>query len=216
MWVLKLHTKPEGTHVASLAKKFNICFSGHTVNFRKEKNSLLVQNIGLVHASPEKTKWFFEELKKLPMFVRIWTHGKFIVTLMREPAWLITVFNPYVIMTRPALYTPEGEFAEFASWSKKPLMDLVIEYKKHWTTRIVSFKREKVKNISWIGIQPDLTEKQRHALELASKQGYYEFPKKITLKELAKLSKCSYSTFRAHLSKAERDFIPFMLDRLGE
>ena len=59
---------------------------------------------------------------------------------------------------------------------------------------------------------PELTEKQKQAMNLAIKQGYYNYPRKISIEQLAKLSKLSFSTFHAHLRKAEQKLLPFFFE----
>jgi predicted DNA binding protein len=62
-------------------------------------------------------------------------------------------------------------------------------------------------------LHPELTDKQKTAIELAIKNGYYEYPRKIELKKLAKIMKVSYSTYQAHLRKAEKSLIPFFFEK---
>ena len=49
----------------------------------------------------------------------------------------------------------------------------------------------------------EVTDKQSRAFEAAVSQGYYEWPKQITLKELALMSGVSRTTYQNHLRKAE-------------
>lgn len=58
---------------------------------------------------------------------------------------------------------------------------------------------------------PRLTTKQRDAIELAITHGYYDYPRKIDVQDLAKLAKLAFSTFQAHLRKAEKKLIPSSL-----
>ena len=62
-------------------------------------------------------------------------------------------------------------------------------------------------------MQPKLTNKQKQAMNLAIKHRYYDYPRKIDVQELAKLSKLSFSTFHAHLRKAEQKLLPYFFDR---
>ena len=57
---------------------------------------------------------------------------------------------------------------------------------------------------------PKLTEKQKKALSSAIKNGYYGYPRKATLKQLAKDVGVSLSTFQFHLAKAEAKVMPFL------
>ena len=67
--------------------------------------------------------------------------------------------------------------------------------------------------MSLLSILPNLSEKQKIAMDLAIKSGYYDFPKKIRLVELAKEMRIAYSTFQAHLKKAEQKLIPYVFKR---
>ena len=51
-------------------------------------------------------------------------------------------------------------------------------------------------------------------MQIAINSGYYDYPKKITLPELAEKMQISYSTFQAHLKKAEGRIFPSVLKEL--
>ncbi len=80
--------------------------------------------------------------------------------------------------------------------------------------KLIFIKEKQIKNISIIQQQPELTDKQKTALELAIKNGYYKYPRKIELKRLAKLMNLSYSTYQAHIRKAEQKLLPFFFDKI--
>jgi len=54
---------------------------------------------------------------------------------------------------------------------------------------------------------PKLSKKQLEAFKLAQKYGYWNYPKNISLTELAKLARVSKSTFHENLKKAEIKFL---------
>jgi predicted DNA binding protein len=60
----------------------------------------------------------------------------------------------------------------------------------------------------------EFTPKQSHALKTAHARGYYDFPKKVTSRELAKNIGVSQSTFLEHLRKAEQKIIHKMVHHL--
>ena len=74
--------------------------------------------------------------------------------------------------------------------------------------KVLKFKQEKISNISFTKLLPELTKNQKTALEIAINKGYYNYPKKIKMEELAKIRGISYSTFQAHLKKAEGKILP--------
>ena len=97
----------------------------------------------------------------------------------------------------------------------KPLKDYIGKrdlFERKFDGQLLSIQNKKIKSISAIKVAPELTEKQKQAIELAIKRGYYTSPRKISLQELAKISKLSFSTFQVHLRKAEEKLIPFYFE----
>jgi len=61
---------------------------------------------------------------------------------------------------------------------------------------------------------PELTQKQKRALEIAINNGYYDYPKKIKMEKLAKIMGVSYSTYQQHLKTAEGKIVPSIYKEL--
>jgi len=99
------------------------------------------------------------------------------------------------------------------TFDKKILDKLIINLEKLYKLKIHYIQERKIKNISIIKENPELTKKQKKAIEIAIKNGYYNYPRKTSVKELAKISKLSFSTFQAHLRKAEKKLIPFYFEK---
>ncbi len=53
-----------------------------------------------------------------------------------------------------------------------------------------------------------------NAVALAAGEGYYTYPRKSDVQDLAKIAKLSFSTFQEHLRKAENKLIPFTVKKL--
>ncbi|MFB6163658.1 MAG: bacterio-opsin activator domain-containing protein [Haloarculaceae archaeon] len=62
------------------------------------------------------------------------------------------------------------------------------------------------------GIVGELTERQRDALEVAYRSGYYEWPRESTAEEVAASLGVASSTLHAHLRKAQRRLLGALLD----
>ncbi|MBI5393221.1 helix-turn-helix domain-containing protein [Candidatus Woesearchaeota archaeon] len=114
-----------------------------------------------------------------------------------------------VFHLKPVFVDAHGiEHWEVGSWKKESLMDFIEQIKKQ-TEGLEQFKLEKIvktklRDIYFPHIMPLMTSLQEKALQLAQKEGYYEFPRKIELRQLAKIIGVSLSTYREHLRKAEK------------
>ena len=58
-----------------------------------------------------------------------------------------------------------------------------------------------------------LTEKQARSLRIARAMGYYSWPRKVGLEEMAKAAETSRRAFQENLRKAEAKVIPGMLNK---
>lgn len=74
----------------------------------------------------------------------------------------------------------------------------------------------KLQDIYHFHISPKLTTKQKQALDLAVKHGFYEVPRKVELEQLAKAVKISRQAFSEHLRKAEAKLIPKLAESFSK
>ena len=124
------------------------------------------------------------------------------------------MYDHRIINLEPIFIDEEGyNYWTIGSWNKKELIEFVKVVEKEYNGKLMSMTQQKIINFSILSIQPQLTSKQKKAIELAIKENYYDYPRKVELRDLAKIMKISYSTFQAHLRKAEKKLIPFFFKR---
>ena len=75
---------------------------------------------------------------------------------------------------------------------------------------MLSIKEQDFTDLFIPHIMPKITEKQKEAIQLAIREGYYDFPRNIHLNELSKITGVSRVTYLEHLRKAECKIIPEM------
>lgn len=128
-----------------------------------------------------------------------------------------SIYNPILIHPTPSYLSKEGfEVHELASWQKKPLQDHIRALETDETTEffeIIKFVKKKLEDVYLLKLLPKLAPKQEFAIKLAFREGFYEFPRMISLTELAKLAKVSKPTFRENLKKAERKLMPELISK---
>ena len=79
--------------------------------------------------------------------------------------------------------------------------------------KVLKLSKSKLVDVYFPMLFPKIPEKQKKAIELAHKRGYYSYPKKIELRDLAKESGVSTPTFQENLRKAEIKLLPFILEQ---
>ncbi len=215
MWVLKLKLSPEKFLLGSLAVKFNVDILGYPLSHYKDKKHLYLVSAGFLIGEEKNKKALIRYAKKSKDFIKIEVKNDFIINLSKQPLYTEPVYDPRLIRPKPVFISHEGyHIWEIAYWDKNPLLKIIDFAKKYHKGKVLKLKQEKLINIAFTTVLPELSEKQKKALELAVSEGYYTYPKKINVHKLAKLMKVSYSTFQEHLRKAEAKLIPILSNRL--
>ncbi len=217
MWIAKLIFNPDERAIfAPLTKRFNITLMGYPLNVFK-KNGKWVYSAAAVMVGEEKNKKdFFNTLKKDRRILKFEKNGDYIIGVYQQLPRLKGLYDPELIRVKPVIIDNKGqEIWEIASLNKKALIKFIdVANKDYHQNNLVKFIKLNAANVSILNFVPDLTDKQKKAISLAIKNGYYNYPRKTNLPRLAKLMGISYSTFQAHLRKAEMRILPLSLKNL--
>ena len=207
MWVAKLRIFNEKNILIQLAKKHRINLTGYPLSYYKEKGKLYLFVSGNIIGDEKNKKLFLNDLQKETKKLEV--KKDFLIALMEQPVEIEAVYDPEIIHIKPVFISSEGyQDWEMASWNREKL-GKAISVSKQINGKLLKLKQEKISNISTRSMLPEMTSKQKNAFELALRNGYYEFPRHTELKELAKLSRISLSTYQAHLRKAEKKIMAF-------
>jgi len=209
MWRMILRLDAENQFLGTLALLHNVSFSGYPLSYWKDKKSLYVIVAGTARGEEKNIDLLFRELKKRPEVLTIERSKDFAILITKQPLYSEPVYNPKIIRPNPVQIHKEGHHLwDLASFDRSALTNVWSFAKKHLNATLLTLREEKISNISVTRLLPELTEKQKAAMSLAVEHGYYEYPKKINMERLAKIMKISYSTYQAHLKKAESKIIP--------
>jgi len=209
MWVMKLKIPSEKQFLGRMAIKHGVSMTGYPLSYYKDKKWLYLFAAGFMFGEEKNKKELIRDIKKQPEFVRMDVSKDFILILIKQPLWSEAVYDPKIIRPSPIIINKTGYHVwDLASFDRKLLVKALKFAEKYLGAEVLKFKEEKISNISFSKLLPELTKNQKEALEIAINNGYYEYPKKIKMETLAKKMGISYSTFQAHLKKAEGKIIP--------
>ncbi len=211
MWVAKFLMYDEKGLYGTKAKKFNVTLYAYARHYYTKRNRAYLLTALLMDGEDENKKEFIQNLEKEKNIVKIETYKDFLICLNylgkkeSKKKYGHIFFNPSILYVKPIIISSSGwEEWEVASFEKKDISDMIEAARKLYNLELKHFRKEKVKDVHIFKMAPKLTPKQKKAFVLAIEQGYYEYPKKINIEKLARLMKCSFSTYRAHLRKAEK------------
>lgn len=218
MWVAKFKLKDDEDIYSPLCKKYKVeFFAVPYTNFIKSKKINLLVG-GVISGSEENIKKFVQGIKKDKRVKTVEQHHDFIFVHAQHPisretkAEIRIFYNPQYIRAKPIHVASDGwEYWEVACLDRKELNKLVKASTKYYHGELFFIKNERLKSVTSLELTPNLTEKQSEALSLAFKMGYYNYPRKLTIPDLAKIIKKSYSTFQENLRKAENKIVEHFL-----
>ena len=155
--------------------------------------------------------WDTTGCREYPQVKHIEMEGNFFIGTFEESKVFEEFYNPEILHLKP--WTIDGTTGKshlvLGSWEKCHLKKLMESLNTRHAIKMEKITKSEMTSIFMIGVRPNLTTKQQHAFNLAIKHGYYAYPRKIELRSLARIAKLSYSTFQAHLRKAEQRILPF-------
>ena len=214
MWVAKIKFSSEETLIGSKAIKYKINLFGFPLSYYYEKKWIIVQVTGTVLGDEKNKKEFVRDLKKEVRIINLELNNDFLIGIIKEPIYAKSIYNRDIIHIAPAFISEEGyEIINVGSFDREKLMEIIKLMEDRYTGKLLSIQQKKIKSISIMKILPELTEKQKKAMELAIKEGYYLSPRKVDLKKLAKMAGLSFSTYQVHLRKAEGKLIPYFFEK---
>jgi predicted DNA binding protein len=220
MWILKMKFWHEGSTVIPLAQKYNVTVLAFPLNRYEKDGDVFITSGHILQGREKDKKAYIEEIVKNPRYEHLEYEGTFVVytTRAKKGATHLQMYlSPELIFVKPIIIKPDGfEYLEVAALNKKVLMDFLEIAQKRVKIELQKISQEPIRDLYVPHIMPDMTGQQRKAIMLAYSNGFYDFPKKTNIQNLAKLMKCSPSTFQEHLRKAEEKLVPFVLESISQ
>ena len=215
MCVAKIKIPGEKGSMGERTKRFNVSVQGYPVSSYKSKKGISVFFVGFISGEEINKKRFFKDWKKDKKVLHLEVNKDFALGEIRESSKLSDMYSLNFMHLEPVLIDEKGfNYWTLGSWNKIELIKFIDTIEKEYAGELLSIKQEKIKDFSFLSIQPDLTEKQKQAMNLAIKMGYYEYPRKTSIQNLAKSFNLSFSTFHAHIRKAEQKLLPYCLYKI--
>lgn len=209
MWQAEFQFNGNSAPAGSLAKKYEVTITAYPISFSEEQGELLVFFACNVFGKKENIELFFKEANKHKKVNFLERNDDFFIIQLKEPLQAKSVYNQNILHTKPIFIQSNAlEIWSVASTNKESLTKFYEYYKTNRGAKLLYIKETKTTSISISQINPILTEKQKEAMKLAIFEGYYEVPRKIDVKTLAKKANLSFATYQVHLRKAEKKLIP--------
>lgn len=215
MWVAKVMVPGEKGSIGKRTRKFNVSFQGYPVSSYRLNDKISVFAVGFVNGEEKDKKRFIKDWKKDKKVIHLEVNSDFVILEISEIPNLSPLYSHKFIHLEPVFIDDKGiNHWTIGSWEKQELMKFIDTVEKEYGGELLSVKQKKIKNFSFLNMQPHLTEKQKRVMNLSIRAGYYDYPRNTSIKELAKSFNLSFSTFHAHLRKAEQKLLPYYFSKV--
>jgi len=212
MWIAKLKYKHDCI-LGNRCNKFNISLQSVAFSVFKKGKDYVSSSMHYISGKQENIEQFIKDLKKEKKVIKLERKGNTFFLLEKEHSKAVKFYSPKIIFIKPVLMDKNGyETWEIGSWNKKEVSSFIKKVRKNIKDfKLIKFSETKINDIFFPKLMPNLTNKQKQAIDLAIEEGYYNTPRKTDLRKLAKLMKISLATYQQHLRAAEEKLIPNIL-----
>lgn len=217
MWITKLQLQHKDCPIVTRCVKFGVIVLSYPSTWYEYKGSKYATTSCFFQDSDEKKKKaFLDDLRADKRITKIDIAGDMFtyeINLGKEGEHVMLYHTKRIFFARPVTNHSDGyEYWEVASWERKDLERFIAALEKHMDVcNIQRFENSALDDIYVPNVMPSLSKHQKEALELAYGHGYYSYPRKVTLRQLAKKAKLSLATFQEHLRKAELRILPTII-----
>lgn len=218
MWITKLRLKHEDCPIVNRCQKFNLIVLSYPSTWYGKKRKKFATTTCYFQSSDEKQKKkFIDDLKADRRISNLEVSGDIFtyeISLGKEVEHVMLYHSKNIIFVKPTINHFDGhEYWEVASWKRDELENFIKSLKGHMDIcEILKMENSPLTDVYFPNVMPKLSPHQKTALEVAYRNGYYSYPRKINLKQLAKIAKIGISTFQEHLRKAELKLLPVIID----
>jgi len=218
MWKAVFEGKHDSCIIAPLCKKYKVVDLIYLVNAWDENNAFNYSEAHILQGDEANKKKFVKELKKHKDVLKLEQKGNFIITKNKRPAWMsiyMPLWDKKIIQIKPVVQRTDGtELWELACWDKEPLTHILERLPDEFHIKLKSIEETKIGDIFLPHIMPKLSEMQSKTIRIAVKGGYFDFPRKINLEDIAKIMKLKKQTVQQHIRIAEKKLVPFLTENM--
>jgi len=218
MWTLKMKFWHEGSTVIPYAKKYSLSFLTFPMNRFEKGGTVYLTTAHIILGDKKAMESYLNDAKNDERLKNVEIEGNLIVYTIKAKkgaSHLQMYLDPQLIFVKPLMVKPDGfEYLEVAALDRSVLTSFMKIARKWVHIELQKISKEKIRDFYVPHLMPDITEKQKHAIGLAYRNGYYSFPKRTDIQRLSKIAGLSPSTFQEHLRRAEQKLIPFFLENI--
>ena len=213
MWIAKIKLK-HNCILGNRCEKYKVILQSFAFSTFKQGKIVITSSMHYISGDPTNIENFVKELRKDKDVIRLERKKDMFLLLEKAKSKAVAFFTPKIIFIKPVLIDLKGyEVWEVGSWEKEEVSNFINKVEKRMDYfELIKFQNIALDTVFFPRLMPNLSEKQKRAIELAIQEGYYDTPRKTDLRKLAKIMGISLATFEQHIRVAEQKLIPDLIN----
>ncbi len=217
MWVAEFKVRHETSEVMKLTAEYDVVATSIYLNEYKKKGRTFVTKVLAVNGPDwrEFTSELNEQMRRYHI-KKIENNHIYFTIPVTSYSYHTLILDEDVFFVKPFILKGGYEYWFVGSWGKENLLRLkkrIDSQSEHAKMQLLNLREEEI-DFFVPDIIERLPERRRELLKKAVELGYYAFPRKINLKELAKKTHLSPATLREHLRSAENAIMPLAVKQM--
>ena len=219
MWVARLQLMHEDCPIVTRCQRFKVLVFSYPSTWYMQQGHKFATTACYFqsHDSTSKKK-FIADLRADRRITNLEVSGDIFtyeIDLGKQGEHVMLYHTRQIFFVKPTVNHYDGhEYWEVASWKRKELQRFIKSLGSHMDIcRVQKIEKSPLTDVYFPNVMPKLSRSQKKAIELAYLNGYYSYPRKITLEKMAKLAGIGTSTFQEHLRKAELKLLPVIVEQ---
>ncbi len=215
MWIARIKYRHDDCVTMPKVVKHNIVAYASPGNATARGGFIYSTGFLLLIGDESAKKGFIKDLRHDERVTKVEINGDLVVFVEKARPGREVFRSRDIICVKPVFCNPKDghEYWEIATWDKKFISDFVSRANRFGKAQLLSVKRMALSDVYLLHVAPRLSQKQKEALGLAYKYGYYDVPRKVELAALSKKLGISGQAFSERLRTAERKLLPLLIER---
>lgn len=218
MWSLKIQHSHKDCLYAKQLNDLNLTMYGYPLSFFIKNGKFFLCGIQMISGDQKKVQgyiYYVKSLKNIQHF-EILTSNAFLfqASINKNISYYKKIYTQKIIYLSPVIHEKKRETFEVASWDRKLLEEIINNIKSNKNTnffKLLHLKRKISHEIFIPQILPKLTLNQRDLIKIAKDNGYWQYPRKINLTQLADLLNINKSSIHERLRRVESKIMDFFI-----
>jgi|SRR3989338_3130707 len=218
MWQLKFEYMHKDCLYSSHVKQYDLTMYGYPLSNFLENGRLRLTGLQILQGSTDGIKKYLLTLKRKPSIrkIEIISPNAFLyeAIISHNISYYQSLYHHQIFYLVPIVHQRGKEIFEVASWDRGLLEKIMNNVRHNQNTtnfKLLALKKMPVKSLFLPQILPKLTDKQRYVLKLAQERGYWHYPRKTDLNQLAKELKLAKSTVHEIVKRAEAKLMDYFI-----